>query len=111
MPLNICFLEPLKLKVGHEYNLNNVKEIKVSDDFLTLDKTIRNCQNVESLQDCQTRKYIDASIEQCKCLPFTIRDFNQVLFQFLLFLRAPFILILGPLSNNRTTKLFKNFEC
>ena len=72
------FLEPLKLKIGNEYNLNNVKEIYVTDDFLTLDKTIRNCQNEESLEDCKTRKYIDILLEQCKCVPFAIRNYNEV---------------------------------
>merc|ERR1719270_2340339 len=48
-------IEPLMLKIGNEYNLNNVKEISVTDDFLTLDKTIIKCQNQESLQDCKTR--------------------------------------------------------
>ena len=77
--LNICFLDLLKLKIGIEYNLNNVKEIKVTDEFLTLDKMTINCQNKESLQDCKTKKYIDASTEKCKCLPFTIVDDYQVI--------------------------------
>ena len=67
-------LEPLKLKIGNEYNLNNVKEIKISDEFLSLDKAIIKCQNKESLQDCQTREYIDAAIEKCYCIPFAIVD-------------------------------------
>ena len=91
------FLEPLKLKIGIEYNLNNVKEIDVSDEFLTLDKAIINCQNDESLQDCKTRKYIDALIEQCKCLPFTIRDFDQVLFH-TMGAKSEFRLINSPCS-------------
>ena len=57
-----------------------MKEISVTDDFLTLDKTIIKCQNQESLQDCKTRKYIDAMVEQCKCLPFAIRNDNEVCF-------------------------------
>ena len=73
------FLEPLMLKIGNEYNLNNVKEISVTDDFLTLDKTIIKCQNEESLQGCKTRKYIDTLVEHCKCLPFGIRNNNEVL--------------------------------
>ena len=72
------FLEPLLLKIGNEYNLNNVKEISVTDDFLSLDKTIINCQNKESLEDCKTRKYIDILLEQCKCVPFAIRNYNEV---------------------------------
>ena len=74
------FLEPLILKIGNEYNLNNVKEISVTDDFLTLDKSIINCQNEETLEDCKTRKYIDTMVKQCKCLPFTIRNLNKVVF-------------------------------
>ena len=69
----------MKLKVGHEYNLNNVKEIKVTEDFLTLDKPIINCQNDESLEDCKTRKYIDALNKKCKCLPFAIRNDDEVI--------------------------------
>ena len=66
--------------MGNEYNLNNVKEISVTDDFLTLDKTIIKCQNEETLEDCKTRKYIDTMVKQCKCLPFNLRIFNKVVF-------------------------------
>ena len=66
------------LKIGNEYNLNNVKEISVTDDFLTLDKTIIKCQNQESLQDCKTRKYLNTMVKQCKCLPFALRNDNEV---------------------------------
>ena len=62
------------LKVGTEYNLNNVKEIKVTDQFLSMDKTTRNCQNDESQQDCKTRELIEALEGQCKCFPFAITD-------------------------------------
>ena len=58
--------------------MNNVKEISVTEDFLSLDKTIIECQNDESLQDCKTRKYIDTMVEQCNCLPFAIRNDNEV---------------------------------
>ena len=70
----------MQLKIGNEYNLNNVKEISVTEEFLTLDKTIINCQNEETLDDCKTRKYVNTLIEQCKCLPFTIRNYNEVIF-------------------------------
>ena len=66
--------------MGNEYNLNTVKEISVTDDFVTLDKTIIKCQNEELLQDCKTRKYINTMVEQCKCLPFSIRTNNEVTF-------------------------------
>ena len=80
--IQICFIEPLHLKFGHEYNLNNVKEIEVTDEFLNLDKIIKQCQNDESLEDCKTRKYIDTLLNQCNCLPFAIRN-NKKVFELL----------------------------
>ena len=55
-----------------------MKEIKVTDDFLTLDKKIINCQNDESLDDCHTRQQTDAFIKECKCLPYAIRNDKEV---------------------------------
>ena len=72
----------MRLTVGNEYNLNNVMEIKVTDDFLTLDKSFINCQNTETSMDCETRKYIDAIKQSCKCLPFAVSEANEVIFLF-----------------------------
>ena len=55
-----------------------MKEIEATDDFLTLDKDVTKCQNKESLGDCQTRLYIDALEKQCGCLPFSVRNTEQV---------------------------------
>ena len=72
------FLDPLRLEVGKEYNLNNVKEILPTDDFLTLDRNTIGCQIEESISDCETRQYHDSLLDQCGCLPFSIRNSNQV---------------------------------
>ena len=64
----------MKLTVGKEYNLNNVKQISVTDDFLTLDEDVKNCQNKESYMNCNTKVYINTLLKDCKCLPFTIRQ-------------------------------------
>ena len=44
----------MKLRLDdNEYNLNVIKEIKVTDSFLTLDEQSRGCQNKETYQvDC-----------------------------------------------------------
>ena len=63
-----------------EYNLNNIKEIIVTEDFLGLDKSIIGCQNLESEDDCRTRQYINGLKKMCKCLPFSIRKPGQVSF-------------------------------
>ena len=76
--IQIHVLDPLKLEVGKEYNLNNVKEIVPTDDFLTLDRDTIGCQNEESSNECKTRQYIDALIDQCGCIPFWIGNLKQV---------------------------------
>ena len=68
----------MKLEVGKEYNLNNVKEIKTTKDFLTLDKYVIGCQNVESINECRSREYVDTLLKMCGCLPFGLIDLDQV---------------------------------
>ena len=72
------YLEHLRLSLGNEYNLNNVKEIKVTDDFLTLDKTVIECQNDKSYTDCTTNLFIDSLLKYCKCLPFGMKNEENV---------------------------------
>ena len=100
-------LEPLQLKIGNEFNLNNVKEISVTKDFLTFDKTIINCQNEETLDDCKTKKYVHTLIEQCKCLPFTIRNYDEVIFKV-----KPFnnLVFLGSLLNCLSTQMCREYK-
>ena len=72
----------MKLTVGKEYNLNNIKQISVTDDFLTLDEEVTKCQNKESYMDCTTKVYIDTLLKDCQCLPLAIRQqYNQVLIE------------------------------
>ena len=74
------FVEPVGLAVGKAYNLNNLKAVKVTDEFLKLDRATIGCQNTESIQDCKTKEYIDSLIKQCKCLPYSIIDVEKVAF-------------------------------
>ena len=66
-------LEPLKLFGEGQYNLNEVKEMKITDSYLTLEQNVRHCQNKTEYEECTTKKYHDALREQCQCLPFNIR--------------------------------------
>ena len=61
-----------------QYNLNVVKDIKVTEAFLGLDQNIRNCQNVETYEDCSTRKYMEKILELCNCLPFQYHSTEKV---------------------------------
>ena len=65
-------IEPVELPGEGRYNLNDMKEIIVTDSYLELDQTDRACQNKESLHSCTTRLYSAAFIAQCGCVPFNI---------------------------------------
>ena len=58
--------------------MNTLKEIKVTENFLSLKKDVRDCQNDESYDDCKTKEYMDALLKACHCLPFNIRNSNNV---------------------------------
>ena len=55
-----------------------MKEIEVTKDFLSLEESVIGCQNEGSIDDCETRKYVDVLLSQCKCLPFSIRQSDEV---------------------------------
>ena len=63
----------LKLPLEHEYNLNVVKEIKVTESFLSLDESTKGCQNKETLKVKNTRKILLTFII------FVIRNVYQML--------------------------------
>ena len=60
------------------YNLNNVKEIKVTKEFLSLDKDTIGCQNFHSIDDCKTEEYINTLKQKCNCSPYSIMNFSNL---------------------------------
>ena len=58
---------------GWKYNLNAVKDIKVTDDFMTLDQ--KGCGD-EAYENCTSRTYVRKVVDKCGCLPFSI-SFNN----------------------------------
>ena len=63
----------MKLIGEGEYNLNILKEIKVTEDYLGLGKNIIKCQNEESLYNCTTRVHIKTLQNKCGCIPVDLR--------------------------------------
>ena len=61
--------EPLKLSLDKNYFLNVIKEIRVTDSFLSLDQETIGCQR----DVCATRKFKDTLSNKCKCLPLQLR--------------------------------------
>ena len=57
---------------GWKYNLNVVKNIKGTEDFLDLPDSAKNCQ-LESYEKCTTRSIVDRIFDNCKCLPLKMK--------------------------------------
>ena len=55
-----------------EYNLNALREIRVTKSFLEMEEMDRGCQIVETIQDCSTRHHINSLTEECICLPLSL---------------------------------------
>ena len=62
-----------------EFNLNALKEIKVTESYFALDEEDRKCQdNNYPIQNCSTDHYVEAMINQCGCLPLKMGFRNKV---------------------------------
>ena len=71
--------EPVKLVGGGKFNLNSVREIKVTESYLGLDQSVKACKDEEEPKhDCITTLYIDTSLNNCGCLPLSIRNDEKV---------------------------------
>ena len=62
-----------------EYNLNNLKEIAVTESFMELDRDSRKCQNIETYEDCKTKSHADYLRQNCGCLPLSLRLSEKVI--------------------------------
>ena len=76
--LDSNFLEPVELIGEGKYNLNAMKEIKVTESFLELDMKDKGCQIEESSEDCKSKHYVDTLLQHCKCLPLSISTSKNV---------------------------------
>ena len=63
-----------------EYNLDDFRQVDVTESYLSLDPSIKRCQNEEPLHNCTTRQHIDTIIRQCGCLPINLRTSDEVFF-------------------------------
>ena len=58
------FSVPLFLRGENHYSLTAVKNIRVTDSFMTLDQSVRKCQTEEKIYKCRTRKYLELLFER-----------------------------------------------
>ena len=74
----LILIEAEEKGLGYEYKLDDLTQIKVTDSFIGLDEHVRECQTIEPLFNCTTRKYLATLVEKCGCLPLNIRMSNEV---------------------------------
>ena len=70
---NLHFLDPVKIIEEGQYNLNNLKEISVTDSFMGLDRATRNCQEPVTYNKCKTWLHVENLRKECRCLPLSLR--------------------------------------
>ena len=76
-------LDPVGLFGEGQYNLNNIKEISVTDSFMGFDRETRKCQTIETYNDCKTRLHVENLRQECGCLPLSLRLSGKVIYVFL----------------------------
>ena len=64
--------EPLKLYGEGNYALTSVKEVVVTDSFLSMKAETRNCQVDELYEDCETEEYLERVRTVCSCIPVNL---------------------------------------
>ena len=66
------YLDPVTVYGEGNYGLSVIKEVKVTEDFLTLDKTVTDCQMESSVADCTSKLYLTALLSSCGCVPLSL---------------------------------------
>ena len=67
-------------KEEFEYNLDALTMIEATDSFIGLNQEDRECQ-LKPYYNCTTKKYLDTLMNQCGCLPLSIRLSNKVVLE------------------------------
>ena len=64
---------PLVLSGGGHYGLTDIKDVRVSQEFVGLGEAVTQCQTKEAGADCLTRKHQETVLATCGCFPFSLR--------------------------------------
>ena len=67
-------LDPVGLFGEGQFNLHSMKEVSVTESFLGLNQDSRQCQNIETYDNCNTRHYLEKLRQECGCLPLSLKN-------------------------------------
>ena len=56
------------------YGLTDIKDVRVSREFVGLGETVTHCQTEEAGGACLSRKYQETVLTTCGCSPFNLRS-------------------------------------
>ena len=73
----IIFTDPVPIILDGEghYALTDIKDIRVTEDFVGLGEKITKCQTKEFRTDCVSRKHREQVLQSCKCSPVNMRSY------------------------------------
>ena len=71
-------LGPVEIFGEGQYNLLSLKEVVVTDSFMGLNTNERNCQDIETIDECKTRLNVENFRHQCGCLPLSLKLSEKV---------------------------------
>ena len=69
----MSILAPIHLYGAGQYELNNVKEVLVTESFLGMEQETIGCSNKEDTGSCHTRRYLERLNATCHCIPFSLK--------------------------------------
>ena len=71
---------PLVLSGGGHYGLTDIKDVRVSREFVGLGQAVTQCQTKEAGADCLARRHQETVLTTCGCAPFSLSSHygNQV---------------------------------
>ena len=75
--------DPVELSGEGNYGLGDVKQVAITDDFASMDEQTRNCQTESSFEDCVTQNILKNIVENCKCLPYNLKNYSSNEYQVL----------------------------
>ena len=70
--------EPLILSGEGDYALTDVKEVVVTKAFLNFDEETKECQNIETYEECQAKEYVMIGHQMCNCTPYALRNYSKL---------------------------------
>ena len=75
------YLVPLRVHGEGHYQLTSVKDVKVTQEFLSLNIEDKKCQHETTLDECRTKMYLSKMRNICKCFPYGIWAQEKVCFK------------------------------